>query len=137
MDTLKTKLFLLVEKYKSFSAVAEAFSYTPSAISHMADALEAELGVKLFARTNKGVELTDDGRRLYVNFLALAQAEEALLKEAAALASQNNRLLRIGAYSSIALSFLPGILQSFKQEFPSVKATITIGDDMGDWIKKM
>lgn len=136
MDTLKIKLFLLVEKYKSFSAVAEAFSYTPSAISHMADALEAELGIQLFARTNKGVELTDDGRRLYGSFLSLEQAEDALLKEATALASQNKQLLRIGTYPSIALSFLPGILQSFKQEFPMVKAAITVDDHMQDWVKK-
>ena len=75
MDTLKVKLFLLVEKYKSFSAVANDFSYTPSAISHMADSLERELGVKLFYRTNKGVNLTDDGRKLYDGFLALSKAE--------------------------------------------------------------
>lgn len=135
MDTIKVKLFLLVEKYKSFSAVANDFSYTPSAISHMADSLERELGVKLFYRTNKGVNLTDDGRKLYDGFLALSKAEEELQKEAMVLASQNKHLLRIGTYSSIALHFLPGVLQSFKQEFPSVKTTITVEDDMQGWLK--
>ena len=136
MDSQKIKLFLLVEKYKSFSAVANEFLYTPSAISHMADSLETELGVKLFNRTKKGVSLTDDGRRLYDKFSALAAMESDLMKEAASLALQNRHTLRIGTYSSIALYFLPGILQSFKQEFPSVKATITVDDYMRDWIKK-
>ena len=136
MDSQKIKLFLLVEKYKSFSAVANEFLYTPSAISHMADSLETELGVKLFNRTKKGVSLTDDGRRLYDKFSALAAMESELMKEAASLALQNRHTLRIGTYSSIALYFLPGILQSFKQEFPSVKATITVDDYMRDWIKK-
>ena len=136
MDTLKVKLFLLVSKHKSFSAVAEEFSYTPSAISHMADALETEVGVKLFSRTNKGVVLTEGGRKLYDKFLFLANAEQELFKEAAALDLQSRHHLRIGTYSSIALYFLPGILQSFKQEFPSVKTTITVDDYMHDWLKK-
>lgn len=136
MDSLKIKLFLLVEKYKSFSAVANEFLYTPSAISHMADSLEAELGVKLFNRTKKGVSLTDDGRRLYDKFHSLSAMEAELINEAKSLALQNRHALRIGTYSSIALYFLPGILQSFKQDFPSVKATITVDDYMRDWIKK-
>ena len=61
MDTNKIKMFLLTEKYKSFSKTAEEFSYTPSAISHIADSLEEELGVKLFIRSRKGVELTEAG----------------------------------------------------------------------------
>ncbi len=136
MDTQKVKLFLLVEKNKSFSAVANEFQYTPSAISHMADALEAELGVKLFHRTNKGVHLTDDGREMYDKFLAMASAEEALLEKATAMAVQRKHVLRIGTYSSIALYFLPGILQNFKKKFPTVKTTITVEDDMQDWLKK-
>lgn len=136
MDTIKVKLFLLVEKYKNFSAVANEFSYTPSAISHMADSLEAELGVKLFNRTNKGVELTSDGRALYDKFFSLANAEEELLRETAALNTKNRHTLRIGAYSSIALHFLPGILQSFKKAYPYVKTVISVDDYMQDWIEK-
>lgn len=135
MDTLKIKLFLLVEKYKNFSEIAKEFSYTPSAISHMADSLEAELGIKLFNRTNKGVDLTDDGLKLYDNFLTIANAEKDLLKEASSLNIQNKQILRIGAYSSIALNFLPSVLQSFKKEYPSVKTTIKVDDHMQDWIK--
>lgn len=136
MDTLKVKLFLMVAEQQSFSAVANAFSYTPSAISHMADALEAEVGVKLFDRTNKGVCLTENGHKLYDRFLALANAEEELCKDVAVLSSKNKQVLRIGTYSSIALHFLPAILQSFKQEYPLVKATITVDDYMQDWLKK-
>lgn len=135
MDTLKIKLFLLVEKHKNFSEIAKEFSYTPSAISHMADALEDELGVKLFIRTNKGVDLTDDGIKLYDKFLSMENAEKELLKEASSLIMHNRYLLRIGAYSSIALHFLPSILQSFKKEYPLVKTTIKVDDYMQDWIK--
>jgi len=136
LDAQKVKLFLLVAKYRNFTAVAKDFSYTPSAVSHMADALETELGIKLFIRTNKGVRLTEEGNKMYDSFLSLANAQEALLQNAAALAAQHKHILRIGTYSSIALHVLPGILQNFKQEYPFVKTTITVDDYMQEWLKQ-
>ena len=64
MDTLKIKTILSAVENKSFSKTAEELSYTPSALSHMADSLEQELGVKLLKRTPKGVELTENGEKL-------------------------------------------------------------------------
>jgi len=136
MDSIKVRLFLLVEKYKSFSAVADEFSYTPSAISHMADSLEEEMGITLFDRTNKGVTLTEEGKILYDKFLSLATLEEELIKAAENLKEKNRHTLRIGSYSSIALHFLPEILQSVKTEFPNVKPVIMVDDYMHDWIEK-
>ena len=136
MDTIKIKTFLLVAKYKNFSKVAEEFSYTPSAISHIADSLEEELGIKLFNRTNKGVCLTADGNKLYEEFVAVIDAEETLLNAAASLVKQKDHSLRIGTYSSIAHHFLPSLLQSFKKSYPTVKTTITVDDYMQNWIEK-
>jgi DNA-binding transcriptional LysR family regulator len=67
MDTLKVKVFLQIAQHKSFSKVARDLSYTPSALSHMADALEKELKLQLFERTYRGVELTEAGRKLSVS----------------------------------------------------------------------
>ena len=47
METMKIKAILAAAKYQTLSRAAEDFSYTPSALSHMADAFEEELGVKL------------------------------------------------------------------------------------------
>ena len=89
MDTLKIKAFLLVSKYKNFSLAAKELSYTPSALSHIADSLENELGVKLFNRTRKGVEITEDGKKLYDYFLKVAKAEEELHKASASIRGEN------------------------------------------------
>jgi len=128
MDTLKIKAFLLIEQYRSFSKAAAKFSYTPSALSHMADSLEDELGVRLFHRTHTGVELTDAGRELSEKFHAAAEAEQALFDAAGALSAAQDTTLRIGAYSSIALSMLPEILQRFRQAYPAVKISILVAD---------
>ncbi len=131
MDTLKIKAFLMVEKYKSFSKAAAEFNYTPSALSHMADTLEAELGIKLFHRTPRGVEITDAGRQLREKFAAVAEAERALTDAAAALSGEQAASLRIGTYSSIALHILPEILQQFKSIYPEVKISILVADSFG------
>ena len=135
MDTLKIKAFLLIDKYHSFSKTAEAFSYTPSAVSHMADALEEELGRKLFIRTNKGVEITEAGKSLRDKFEKLLKAEKDLTDAAAILSKNQESLLKIGSFSSIALYLLPELLQSFKTAYPSVKTTILIDDYMQDWLE--
>ncbi len=135
MDTTKINAFLLIAKHKSFSKVAKEFSYTPSALSHMADALEKELGVILFKRTHYGVELTAAGEQLYDKFLAVVEAENALKKAAEEAAREQETVLRIGTYSSIARHMLPEILHEFKKEYPAVKTTIMVEDNICQQLK--
>ena len=130
MDTIKIKTFLEVAEHKSFSYVARGFSYTPSAVSHMADALEAELGVRLFERTRKGVDLTPDGKKLYDYFAAFDKAEKALFTAAQKLAREKQESLHIGAFSSVALHILPDVLQSFRMKNPSIKTSLLVEDDI-------
>ncbi len=136
MDTTKLKAFLLIEKLGSFSKAAEAFSYTPSAFSHMADSLEEELGVKLFHRTYKGVEITEEGQRLKQHFHDILNAEKGLFEAAAILSGSKQHTLRIGAYPSIALHILPDILNGFKKKYPMVQTSILIDDKLSTWIRE-
>lgn len=135
MDTVKIKAFLLIAKHNNFSRAAEALSYTPSALSHIADALEQELGLKLFIRTKKGVTLTPAGQQLQSKFAALQKAEDALYKTAEALRQESDRVLRIGTISSIALHLLPPLLRSFKVAYPEVQTQILVDDNMHDWLE--
>ncbi len=135
MDTLKIKAFLLVAKYKNFSLAAKELSYTPSALSHIADSLEDELGVKLFIRTRKGVEITEDGEKLYNYFLNFAKAEEKLYSASASIRGEKETELKIGAFSSLALHILPEILYGFKQKYPQIKVEIFVDDNMHNWLE--
>lgn len=55
--------FEAAARHGSFGAAAEELSLTPSAISHQIRALEESLGISLFHRVGRVVELTDVGRR--------------------------------------------------------------------------
>ena len=135
MDTLKLRAFILIVKYKNFSRAAQDLSYTPSALSHIADSLEQELGVKLFIRSKKGIEITKAGMTLHTKAAAVLHAEEQLYKTAEKLSAEGDQLLRIGTFSSIALHVLPKLLHDFKQAYPTVKTQILVDDAMHNWLQ--
>lgn len=135
MDTLKLRAFMLIVKYRNFSRAAQDLSYTPSALSHIADSLEQELGVKLFIRSKKGIEITKEGMVLHTKAAAVINAEEQLYKTAEKLSAEGDHLLRIGTFSSIALHVLPRLLHGFKQAYPMVKTQILVDDAMHNWLQ--
>ena len=135
MDTTRIKAILLAAKYKNLSRAAEDFSYTPSALSHMADALEEELGVKLLSRTRAGVSLTEAGEQLKEKMDAVLLAEEALRAAAAAIGGEKNSELRIAAYSSISTYLLPQIVKRFKKQNPDIRVSIAVVDSLRDMLE--
>jgi DNA-binding transcriptional LysR family regulator len=58
-------MFESAARHLSFAAAAEELGVTRSAVGHSVTALEAWLGVPLFARTGRGLFLTDAGKRYY------------------------------------------------------------------------
>ena len=61
MDLLKCRALVRAIELGSFSAAAAEMGYTPSGISHMAAAVEDELGVVLLRRGRSGVSLSPPG----------------------------------------------------------------------------
>ncbi|MBQ3263225.1 MAG: LysR family transcriptional regulator, partial [Oscillospiraceae bacterium] len=60
MDTAKCAALLKVLELGSLSAAAEALGYTPSGVSRMMAAMEAETGLPLLRRGRHGVEATEE-----------------------------------------------------------------------------
>ena len=59
------KIFYYAAKYKNFTKAANFLSTSQSAISHAMQNLEYQLGCSLFTRSNRGISLTDEGKKLY------------------------------------------------------------------------
>lgn len=135
METMKIKAILSAAKYKSLSRAAQDYSYTPSALSHMADSLEEELGVKLLSRSRTGVSLTDEGRLLEEKLNGVLRAEEELFSAANAIGKIRSNELRIATYSSISNYLLPPIIKAFKKVYPDVRVSITVGDGFHGWLE--
>ena len=61
MNTVQLECFVSVAEHLNFSRASESLHVSQPAVSHQIQTLENELGVKLFKRTSKSVELTEEG----------------------------------------------------------------------------
>ena len=59
------RAFEAIARHLSFSKAAEELHVTPAALSHQIHGLEEQLGVALFHRRTRAIELTDAGRLIY------------------------------------------------------------------------
>ncbi len=135
MDTQKIKVLLSAIKHKSLSKAAEEASYTPSAMSHIADSIEHELGVKILVRTPLGISLSKEGEALYEHMVALVEAEKSLLQASHRLAKSKENHLRIGTFSSISQTILPEIISRFRISYPHIKISVAVEDTLQDWLE--
>ena len=129
METQKIKAILSAAKHKSLSKAAAEVSYTPSAMSHIADAIERELGVKILTRTPLGVTLTEEGEALYERMVALVEAENALVETAHALA-EAKACLRIGVLAGVSQGALHELIDAFRAVHPEIRISMVEEDDL-------
>ncbi len=125
LDVRKLRLLRELAHRATIAAVAEALSYTPSAVSQQLAALEREAGVPLLQRNGRRVVLTPAGA-------ALAERTEeilALLEQASgALAATRTGLagpLKIGAFPTAVRTILPGALVALGRDHPGLELMVT------------
>lgn len=128
MDSRKLELLLLSVKLGSFTKAAEEAGYTQSGLTHMMDSLEREAGFPLLVRGHGGVTLTEQGEALLPAVRALLQADRALEKEMEALRRKRADTIRIAAYPSMAMHWLPEILYRFRRICPEISAELRMVD---------
>ncbi|HEX7952616.1 MAG TPA: transcriptional regulator GcvA [Burkholderiales bacterium] len=122
--------FEAAARHLSFTRAAEELFVTQSAISRQIHALEERLGVKLFTRRNRGLELTEAGQHMY------RAADSALrtLREAAERVAPGNMQKMVTVTSSMAFCSLWLIprLTGFRKAHSDVDVRISANNDVLD-----
>lgn len=127
MDTRKIQALIQTAKYGSINKAAEQLGYTPSGLTYLLNALESELSVSLLQRGRSGVSLTQEALDLLPYMENILKAEKQFNQCVTRQRSQDNTV-RIGSYSSIAVSWLPPVIKRFKQLHPDVLIDLKIGN---------
>ena len=127
MGVSKYKALLTAVDLGSFSRAAQKLGYTQSGLTHMMNALESEIGFSLLERGRFGIKLTPSGERLIPRIRELVRTEDALENEISLVKSFGDTIIRIGAYTSIVLNWLPSIVERFNLEYPDVTVNIQTG----------
>jgi len=125
METKKWEAMLTAVELGSFTRAAQRLGVTQSGLTHMMNALEKETGFPLLLRDRSGVRLTTAGERLLPAIRELIESAERLDQQIAAQAGR--RSIRVAAYSSVCMHWLPTIVQQFRWAWPDVSVDIRMG----------
>ena len=127
MDSKKVHALLLAVERGSLTSAATELGYTQSGLTHMMNALEEEVGLNLLVRSKNGVRLSPAGQALRPKMQAFLDSSMELEEEAAHLRQRSSSTLRLGSYSSIASTWLPAIVASFRRVDPNTDVIIDVG----------
>lgn len=126
MELRQLEYFAAVARHRHFTRAAESLYVTQPALSQQVRRLEAELGLQLFRRTSKGVELTAAGADLLVH-------AEKILAEVAQTRAEMDRhtgvsrgVVRVATTAADAPR-LPAALAAFHGEHPNIQIALRQG----------
>jgi LysR family glycine cleavage system transcriptional activator len=120
------RVFDAAARHLSFTRAADELAVTPAAVGQQIRALEDLLGVVLFRRTSKGLELTDEAsaglEALRTGFLHFEDAVQAMQ------AGQSSHVYTIAAPRDFFVAWLAQRLAAFRRENPQVRFVLVDGE---------
>ena len=124
------RAFEAAARHMSFSKAATELHVTPAAISHQIHALEEDLGIRLFHRMNRSIELTASARILLPG---LSEAFAGIQSSVRRLRAHNDTgTLTVTASPSIAAKWLVLRLHRFQEQHAEVDVRISATDEVVD-----
>lgn len=135
MNFRQLEYFTTAARLKSISKAAQELHVAQPPVSRQIALLEDELGVCLFLRTNKGIELTEAGQSLYVQSKHIFQSMHTMIDSVRDIDQGLRGCLKLGSiYSTI--SFTLDFLKKYHAEYPNVEYYIRMGTP-GDLLKDL
>ncbi len=121
-----------VAETRNFTRAAERCSVVQSSLSHRIAGLEQELGVRLFARSSRRVELTSAGEAFVARARECLAAADRAAADAAAAAGVVRGRLAVGVIVTAAAVDVPELLQRYRARYPEVRVVLRSGrsDDL-------
>ncbi|MFD0120813.1 LysR family transcriptional regulator [Streptomyces virginiae] len=128
LDVRRLRLLRELARRGTIAAVAEALTFSPSAVSQQLNVLEREAGLPLLERTGRGVRLTPAGQNLVRHAEAvlerLEQADADLAEARGGLAGA----LRIGAFPTATRAIVPAALIALARRHPGLEPMVSETD---------
>ena len=137
MSLKKYEAFVKTVELGSLTKAAQALGSTQSRISHILTDLEEEYRLPLLKRSRSGIQLTEAGAMLLPRMQKILEEHRALEDMVADIHAADAGTLRLGAFTSVAVHWLPGIIHDFQLAHPKVELQMFNGDyhDMELWLR--
>jgi DNA-binding transcriptional LysR family regulator len=120
------RYFMAVAETGSVRGAARVLNVAASAISRQLILLEAQLGIALFDRGGRTLELSPAGEVLLRSLRGAAQGLEETLDHLNALRGLKRGRLRVATVESISVSVLPDVFVAFADSYPGIEVAVTV-----------
>ena len=125
------RAFEAVARHKSFRKAADEICVTHAAVSHQIKALETSIGVQLFVRTSRSVELTPAGEQYYP---PIREHIQGIIKATQRIQTpEEPDVLLVQSYASFNTMWLQPRLADFLQDHPDTRVRIISTFEDGDY----
>lgn len=125
MELYQLRTFVIVAEEGNFTRASKRVHATQPAVSAHIKALEEEMGVQLFHRTPRGVELTDAGNELMDDALNVLEAAEKMFAHSVTLQGQISGKLALGLCTDPPYLRVTHLLGSMNEQFPKLNLQLT------------
>ena len=138
MDTKKLEALATAVEMGRFTRASEVLGYTQSGLTHMMNSLEKDFGFPVLVRGRAGVRLTAAGERIFPLVRDCLAAGELLEREIRMINADKEETIRVAAYASVAVHWLPEVIQQFRHDHPGVNVDIQMGsvEEVYRWVRE-
>ncbi|MQX52545.1 LysR family transcriptional regulator [Alcanivorax sediminis] len=136
LDLNTLPLFLALVAAGSFTAAAEQLGCNKSKVSLGVKRLESHLGVALFTRTTRQVQLTQAGEQFLAGCAQLMDQLDELMSQVEADQHQLQGALRIAAPEDFAAQVVAPALVAFGEQHPQLQLELRTGDSVADMVRE-
>ena len=126
MNPRQLESFLAIVKHGSFASAAERLYLTQSTISARIKELEDDLGVELFDRSQKKVQLTTKGREL-VPYAEQVHVLFSEIKSRVGAKHSVSGVVRVGLVELVAITWMSGLVALLSDEYPTLTVEFQVG----------
>jgi DNA-binding transcriptional LysR family regulator len=126
LEMTPLKVFVAAAHLGSFSRAAEQLHLSQSAVSQNIQALEKTLGVQLFVRHGRSIQLSEAGQALLPMAQTALENTRQIVETMNSLQAQMVGELEVGCSTTSGKYLLPSLMASFRQAHPAVRVSINI-----------
>jgi len=120
MELRHLRTIVAVAHHRSFTKAAEELFLAQSAISQQLSRLEAEIGIQIFRRSSRSVELTEEGKVILAHAKRVLAEFDEMQGEMEALTGVMRGTVRIGGIYPFGPYDLYGVLAEYRERYPGV-----------------
>lgn len=125
MDSQRIKYFLSVAKHLSFSKAAQEQYVSQSTITTQVQNYEESIGIKLFSRNSKKVELTEAGKQLQHDLTVLDESYNLSIRKAKEIALKERKIISFGCTRPVDWLSVPSVIRKYHSDHSDVEINVT------------